>query len=44
MINQLLRQGRTPYGSVVVGNSASEKLQKKLGLVKTDKPMIWLYK
>ena len=44
MINQLLGQGRTPYGSVVVGNSASEKLQKKLGLVKTDKPMIWLYK
>lgn len=42
MINQVLKKGWTPYGHVVCGNEASEKLQEKLGLYKAEKTVWWL--
>ncbi len=43
MINLLLEQGRLPYGGVVLGNTASEELQAKLGGTMSDKPLIWVW-
>ncbi len=42
VINQQLQRGRLPYCHVRVGNTASEALQQKLGLIFDDRPMFWL--
>lgn len=42
MVNQALKKGWTPYGHVVCGNEASEKLQEKLGFYKAGKTFWWL--
>lgn len=43
-INNALKLGKYPYGQVVVGNDASLKLQKKLGLEISDKRVYWIIK
>lgn len=43
-INRLLEQGRTPYGHVMEGNSASERLLEGLGLYKAGQPVWWMQK
>lgn len=42
MVNRVLEKGWTPYGHVVCGNEASEKLQEKLRLYKAGKIIWWL--
>ena len=42
MINQLLKQGKVPFGQIVKGNKASLDLQKKLGMVVSDSCLYWL--
>lgn len=42
MVNRMLKRGWTPYGHVVCGNEASQKLQEKLGFYKAGKTMWWL--
>lgn len=42
LVNEYLRQGRIPYGHVVVGNEASMGLQNKLGFVTADEKVYWL--
>ncbi len=43
-INRLLEQGRTPYGHVLAGNSASESLLEGMGLYKAGRPVWWMQK
>ncbi|WP_455580906.1 GNAT family N-acetyltransferase [Dysosmobacter sp.] len=42
VINRQLRRGRLPYCHVRVGNTASETLQKKLGLTFDSRLLYWL--
>lgn len=42
MVNLMLKKGWTPYGHVVCGNEASERLQEKLGFYKAEKTVWWL--
>lgn len=42
MVNRMLKRGWTPYGHVVCGNEASERLQEKLGFYKAGKIVWWL--
>jgi tRNA (guanine37-N1)-methyltransferase len=44
MINKMLAEGRIPYGHVVVGNDASDTLQKRLDLEVSDGTVSWLFK
>lgn len=41
-INKTMEKGWTPYGHVVCGNEASERLQEKLGLYRAKKTVWWL--
>lgn len=43
LIGWHLQRGMTPYCQVVRGNAASMALQKKLGLVESAYPAIWLW-
>ena len=43
MINRELEQGFTPYGQVREDNTASIKLQKKVGLCFSKTPVFWVY-
>lgn len=42
LVNRLLSQGRVPYGQVVIGNTASLNLQKKLGFTVSEKTVSWI--
>ena len=42
VIQDELAQGRVPFAQVVVDNAPSNALQKKLGMVSGDHPIIWL--
>lgn len=42
LVNTALDKGWLPYGHVVCGNTASEKLQEELGFYKSDKIVWWL--
>lgn len=44
LVNTALDKGWLPYGHVVCGNTASEKLQEELGFYKSDKIVWWLEK
>ena len=41
MVNRQLSRGRLPYGDVIVGNEASLKLQRKLGLKVSKEVYCW---
>ena len=43
-VNRMLEKGWTPYGHIAAGNTASEKLQEKLGFYKAEKTFWWLEK
>jgi len=43
VINKLLEQGRTPYCHIYEGNTASFKLQEKMGLYLCDEPLWWIW-
>ncbi len=43
MINRELEQGFTPYGQVCEDNTASIKLQQKVGLCFSKTPVFWVY-
>ncbi len=40
--NRMLEKGWTPYGHIVEGNTASERLQEKLGFLRSGKKIWWL--
>ena len=42
MINYILEKGDVPYGEIVLGNQASEKLQRKLGFDISEEVITWL--
>lgn len=42
MLNRCMAKGWTPYGHVVRGNRASERLQESLGLYKAKNEISWL--
>ena len=42
MIRHMLEKGLLPFCQVVVGNEKSMKLQKKLGLTFSERPVYWL--
>lgn len=42
-INRVLERGRIPYGHVKEGNSASERLQERLGLYRASLSVWWLF-
>lgn len=42
MINYIIDKGDTPYGEIVIGNEASEKLQRKLGFEISEETITWL--
>lgn len=42
LVNKTLEKGWVPYGHVVCGNEASERLQEKLGLYRAEKVFWWL--
>jgi len=44
MVNRMLDEGRLPYGQVVPGNEASMRLQIKLGFVRCERPVSWLFR
>ncbi len=44
VVNRMLEKGWTPYGHISAGNTASEKLQEKLGFYKAEKTFWWLEK
>ncbi len=43
MFNRDLKEGRTPYGQVILSNSASISLQDKVGVYGGDKVLTWLH-
>ena len=43
MIRRTLEKGDIPFGQVVVGNTASLELQKKLGLTKSEGTIYWMW-
>lgn len=43
MINEFLKEGRIPYGHVIVDNSRSMNLQHKLGYEVADEKVYWLF-
>ncbi|MGI5985325.1 MAG: GNAT family N-acetyltransferase [Clostridiales bacterium] len=43
MINRMADMGQTPYAQIVTTNNASIRLQEKLGMVFSDKTVIWLF-
>ena len=43
MIRRTIERGDTPFGQVVVGNTASLELQKKLGLTKSEGTIFWMW-
>lgn len=44
LVNRFQEKGQTPYGHVICGNEASERLQEKLGFYKAEKTVWWLEK
>ncbi len=42
LVDWFLKAGRVPYCHVIDGNEASVALQKKVGLVRAEKPSYWL--
>lgn len=42
LVNRLLAVGRVPFAQVIVGNTASLKLHRKLGFLISDKTVCWL--
>lgn len=44
MFNRDLKAGRTPYGQVILSNSASISLQEKVGVYGGDKVLTWLHR
>lgn len=42
LVNRMLEQGRTPYAHVQQGNTASERLQERLGFYKAGESLWWL--
>ena len=44
LINERIKEGRIPYGHVVVGNEKSMCLQRKMGMEFSDKLVIWVFK
>lgn len=44
MINLSVERGEVPYGHVIIGNTASEKMQEKLGLCKAKGKVYWMSK
>ena len=42
IMNKMIDMGWIPYGQFMVGDVASENLQKKLGLHLSKTPVIWL--
>lgn len=43
MIRRTIEKGYIPFGQVVVGNTASLELQKKLGLTKSEGTIFWMW-
>ena len=43
MIRRTIAKGYIPFGQVVVGNTASLELQKKLGLTKSEGTIFWMW-
>ncbi|HBA50991.1 MAG TPA: tRNA (guanosine(37)-N1)-methyltransferase TrmD [Lachnospiraceae bacterium] len=43
-VNRMLEKGWTPYGHISAGNTASVKLQEKLGFYRAEKNYWWLEK
>lgn len=43
VINHLVRQGRIPYGHVVMGNELSLKIQRKIGFQFSEENMYWVF-
>ena len=43
MIRRTLEKGYIPFGQVVVDNTASLELQKKLGLTKSEGTIFWMW-
>ena len=43
LINRLRQQGKIPYAQVFTTNIDSRRLQEKLGMSVSDKPLIWLF-
>lgn len=43
LIRHMLSLGRTPFCQVFEGNTASEKLQQKLGMERSDQMTWWLF-
>lgn len=44
MINLSVERGEVPYGHVIIGNTASEKMQENLGLCKAKGKVYWMSK
>lgn len=44
MINRSVERGEVPYGHVITGNTASEKMQEGLGLCKAKGKVYWMSK
>jgi len=42
LANRLLAQGRTPHDHIIVGNTASESLQRKLGFTISTRTLCWM--
>ena len=42
MINLSVERGEVPYGHVIIGNTASEKMQENLGLCKAKGKVYWM--
>lgn len=42
LVNRMLERGLTPYGHVAEGNTASERLQEKLGFYRAGNRIWWL--
>lgn len=42
LVNKLLSQGRVPFSQIVLGNTASIELHKKLGFTISEKTLSWL--
>ena len=44
LIARTLAQGLIPFGHVVKGNDASVRLQEKLGMTRSDKLFVWMWR
>ena len=44
LIAKTLKAGFVPFGQVEAGNAGSLRLQKRLGMTLSDKPILWMWK